>query len=352
MTATSGAAATVRVMSPEEITARAGGATPFLLWPERHTLFAERAMRLRQLAPGHAMQDFLRFGASLAEAQQTQLLACPALPLPDAAALDRAALRGQPPLPATDWPRDPAWHGVLQGLLDSLRPQVPAGPVREALERLAGADEVFLERQADALLHGVSAGLDLACAPLVAAALQVTWTQLLLSVHEAQRHAGQPVGQVLGRPDEAGLCPACGSPPVAAIARHGGEATGQRYLQCSLCSLQWHLPRGRCTHCGSGNRLAYHALDAADADDNDLDSRQRAARAAVQAETCEDCGHYLKLMHSDRDPFIEPAADDLATLTLDLLVGEAGLQRHGNNLMLVFGEPEPPPDGASPPGHS
>jgi FdhE protein len=51
-------------------------------------------------------------------------------------------------------------------------------------------------------------------------------------------------------------------------------------------------------------------------------------------------------VHSDRDPFVEPMADDLASLTLDLLVSEAGYHRHGLNLMLLFGEPEaaPPPD--------
>jgi hypothetical protein len=26
------------------------------------------------------------------------------------------------------------------------------------------------------------------------------------------------------------------------------------------------------------------------------------ASAAVQAETCDDCGHYLKILHTDRDP--------------------------------------------------
>jgi FdhE protein len=283
------------------------------------------------------------------------------VPLPDAAALDRAALRGQPPLPATDWPRDPAWHALLRALVQALRTSAPAGPVREALDRLATADEVFLERQADALLHGVAAGVDLACAPIIAAALQVYWTHLVLSVQQAHTAGGQPIGQILGRPDEAGLCPACGSRPVASLTRHGGEAFGQRYLHCSLCSLQWHVPRTQCTHCGGTTRIAYQSLDAAEPDADDTEGRQRAARAAVQAETCEDCGHYLKLMHTDRDPFIEPVADDLATLTLDLLVGETGLRRHGNNLMLVFGEPEehpgepppaPPPAGAPPPGRA
>ena len=51
-------------------------------------------------------------------------------------------------------------------------------------------------------------------------------------------------------------------------------------------------------------------------------------------------------MHGDRDPFVDPVADDLARVTLDLLVSESGLQRHGVNLMLLFGEPEPPPEDA------
>ena len=59
----------------------------------------------------------------------------------------------------------------------------------------------------------------------------------------------------------------------------------------------------------------------------------------MQVETCDDCGHYLKLMHGDRDPMADAVADDLASLTLDLLVSESGRQRHGVNLMLLFGDP-------------
>ena len=40
----------------------------FLHLPEARTCFAEREMRLRQLAAGHAMQDFLLFMAELAHA--------------------------------------------------------------------------------------------------------------------------------------------------------------------------------------------------------------------------------------------------------------------------------------------
>ncbi|MDZ4357572.1 MAG: formate dehydrogenase accessory protein FdhE, partial [Variovorax sp.] len=158
------AGATVRVMSPEEIAARAAGETPYLHWPERATFFAEREMRLRQLSRGHAMGDFLVFMADLAHAQQAQLKALRGVPIPDGPAIDEAARRGVPPLPASDWPRDPAWHGVLRALVADLQASAPAGAL-PTLQRLANADEVFLERQADALLTGVMAGLDLASAP-------------------------------------------------------------------------------------------------------------------------------------------------------------------------------------------
>ncbi len=344
--------ATVRVMSPEEIIASAGAQTPFLHLPQRSTVFAEREMRLRQLAPGHAMADFLQFMADLAQAQQRQLSAlgtAAALPGPDAAALDLAARQGRPPIVAATWPRDAAWHGMLQALVADLAPRAPAG-VQPVLARLAAADADFLERQADALLHGVMARVDLACAPLVAAALQCNFTHLML---QAQQHAGG--GQPFGRLDDETVCPCCGSAPVASITRSAGDAQGQRYLHCALCNLQWHMVRIKCSHCLSTQALAYQSLDVggADADtgdDAEGEASRRAAQATVQAETCGDCGHYLKIMHTDRDPFVDPVADDLASLTLDLLVSDTGLTRHGVNFMLLFGEPEPPPDAATPGG--
>lgn len=331
------AGATVRVMSPEEIAARAAGETPYLHWPERATFFAEREMRLRQLSRGHAMGDFLVFMADLAHAQQAQLKALRGVPIPDGPAIDEAARRGVPPLPASDWPRDPAWHGVLRALVADLQASAPAGAL-PTLQRLANADEVFLERQADALLTGVMAGLDLASAPIVAGALQVYWTHMALAVK--QHHEGQ--GQPFGRIDDETVCPCCGSRPTASITRTSGDSLGQRYLHCSLCGMQWHMVRIKCTHCLSTQSLSYHSLDAADQGGDAEASAARAALATVQAEACDHCGHYLKIVHTDRDPFVDSVADDLASLTLDLLVSETGKRRSGVNLMLLFGEPEPP----------
>lgn len=338
--------ATVRVLSPEEIAARAGDEVPFLQWPAGGSVFAERAMRLRQLAGGHAMGDYLGFVADLAQAQQRALDEFPPVPRPDAAALDRDARRGRAPLDATAWPRDAAWRAALHRIAGALRASAPAG-AQPVIARLEALDEAALERQADALLHGSAAGLDLGIAPLLGAALQVYWTHLLLDLQRA--HRGH--GEVFARLDDPGRCPACGSRPVASITRSRGESLGQRYLHCALCNLEWHMLRARCSGCGGTQHIAYQSLDLHGDGDAEA-TAQRAARAAVQAETCDDCGRYLKIVHTDRDPFVDPVADDLASLTLDLLVSDSGKQRHGMNLMLLFGDgadpPDPPPDPGAP----
>lgn len=330
------ASATVRVMSPEEIAARAGGETPFLHWPQRATVFAEREMRLRQLARGHAMEDYLGLLARIAHQQQLALTAFPSVPLPDAQAIDRAARAGVPLLPAVDWPRDGEWRQTVRDMSLALAEQV-SGPAADILHKLAAADDVYLERQADALLHGLGTGLDLATAPVVGAALQVYWTHMLLATRDMHQAQGSPFGRI----DDETLCPCCGSRPTASITRSAGESLGQRYLHCSLCGLQWHMVRIKCPHCLSGKSLAYQSLTAAGSEGG-----SSSATATVQAETCDDCGTYLKIVHSDRDPFVDPVADDVASVTLDLLVAETGKDRHGVNFMLLFGDPgeDPPPD--------
>jgi len=50
-----------RLLSPEEIAASAGDEAPFMLYPESPAVFADREARLRHLAEGHAMRDYLFF---------------------------------------------------------------------------------------------------------------------------------------------------------------------------------------------------------------------------------------------------------------------------------------------------
>ncbi|KPF66858.1 formate dehydrogenase accessory protein FdhE [beta proteobacterium AAP99] len=324
-------------MSPEEIAAQSGGQTAFLVWPQRGSVFAERAMRLRQLASGHPMGDYLRAMSALAQAQQRQLdrLGVPELPAADA--LANAANLATPPLPATDFEPPQVWREIARALAAELMPALPeAGQL--TLRSLAGADDAFLDTQADALLHGVAAGVDLGAAPVIGAALQVVWTGACLALKDS----AWPVPSAAIHLTEAGRCPCCGSRPTASITQSGGESLGQRYLHCSLCNLRWYMQRSRCAHCGDSAQISFHSLDRADSTESD---GARAAQAAIQAECCDACNRYLKIVHTDRDPFVEPVADDLASVTLDLLVGETGKLRHGMNFMLLFAEADgPPPD--------
>ena len=54
----------------------------------------------------------------------------------------------------------------------------------------------------------------------------------------------------------------------------------------------------------------------------------------VLAETCEECGSYRKIVNQEKNPMVEPLADDLASLMLDLLMSETKFQRASANPLL------------------
>jgi len=284
----------------------------FLRLPERATVFAGRAARLRQLAPGHPMQEYLHFIARLADAQQWMLQNLPPVPLPGRQQLAQCKAHGMPPLNIQTHRRDRAWCEVLRSMLRALAEQT-ADPARNIIIRLEGRRDELYEAQASKLLSSVYLGLDPATAPLIAAALQVYWVQLVLALGP----------ECFDRIEPQSVCPACGSRPVCSVVRIGQEA-GRRYLRCSLCSTEWHMVRIKCTSCESTRDIRYHGIEG--------------GSKAVLAESCEACGSYLKILHMEREPKLEPVADDLASTALDLLMADTGKLRSGQNLMLIPGE--------------
>ncbi len=325
------ASSTIRLMTPEEIAVGAGARPAPLRLPEPG-LFAERALRLRQLAEGHAMRDYLLFAAELAQAQHERLKQPRTLVLPNELAVGEAAAGGQPPLDAQRHPRDAAWRDELRELVTALSRAPMPDAARALVSALASVEEAELERQAQALLAGGGPALNPATAPVIGAALQLHWVRLVQQLQARFERSDQteslpPFSYI----DDPTLCPCCGSRPVASITRISGETSGQRFLACSLCGTQWHYVRIKCTHCQGTKGISFQQL--VDADDKKNES--------VQAECCETCGHYLKQVHMEKDLQVEPMADDLATLTLDLLVGgELGLVRQGFNPLLILGEPD------------
>lgn len=288
---------------------------PHVITPDATTIFATRAQRFELLAEGHALSDWLRFLAAITRAQHLALQSLPALALPDASQRARAREHGMPPLPAQSWPRDPIWQDGLRQIAAAISDSAPE-PARQDLARLVGFGHERIETLAERVLHTELYGDDSALLPYVAAALQVLWTA------GAARLGASEIAML----DVSGVCPCCGFLPVASIVRGGGETSNLRYLHCALCNTEWNLVRVKCSSCDANDGISYRHLE----------SQNIKTAGAVRAETCDSCKSYLKIVYSERDA-VDPVADDLATLALDILVGEADYSRAGPNLLLVPG---------------
>ena len=275
------------------------------------SVFAERAARFAVVAADHPLEAYLRFAAALSQAQHQVLARLPDLPVPDEPTLEHCFEHGLPPLSVDGHRRDAAWRSALAQLLGALdRGALPAAGVA-ILERLHRASEDKLEAAAAGLIAGAYTELDAAEAAFIGAALQVYWVKMALQL-------GAP-----SAPEQIGLCPVCGSHPMASVVRIGGAQQGLRYLVCALCCSEWHMVRVRCSACGSTKDISYLGVDG--------------GSEAIKAECCDPCKTYVKIFYLEKDTRLVPAVDDLASLGLDMLVNQAGYNRIGPNLLFAPG---------------
>jgi FdhE protein len=314
-----------RILDPAQIEAFAHRSIPRVRLADPATIYRRRGERLLALSDGHAIGDYLQLIAAVCEAQQQARDNWPALPEPAQTDIEplneqiaRAQTHGLPVLQASAWPRDPRWRAVLRELCQALGPRAPAA-VRALCERLADEEPAWLEAQADRLLRISSGSLDIQAAPFLMAALQVYWLGLTAMLERDPA----TLSALESGPAEtamAGVCPVCGMLPIASLVRAEAQHQGYRYLHCALCATEWHMVRVKCTHCLSSQGIHYHYV----ADGSD----------AVRAESCDSCRTYRKILYHEKDPAAEPVADDLATLSLDLLMGAERYQRACDNPFL------------------
>lgn len=276
--------------------------------PVDSNVFTRRAERFSILARGHALCEYLNFAAALSRAQALELEQFPQASVPDDVQIEQCRQHGLPPL-SVDNALNGEWqdglHRILSTLnIDALPPQAAA-----VTKALRDSRKDTLERDATKVLAGAYSEVEAGRLPFIGAALQVHWVKMALALGSGAR----------GSVTEYGLCPVCGSLPVASVVRSGGAAQGLRYLVCSLCASEWHVVRIKCTACASTENVSLLFIE----DSND----------AVRAECCDDCNTYLKIFYLDRDNRLDSSADDLATLALDMLVDDEGYQRIGPNLL-------------------
>jgi FdhE protein len=306
-----------RILDPAQIEAFADRSVPRIRLPDPASLFARRAQRLRTLAEGHSLGDYLRLTAALADGQQVALDALRAALVSEQFAqqlgrqIELAHAHRMPVLQAAGWPRQERWRTILNQLCTSVAGAAgfPAG-VRSVCERIVASPAAEIEAQADLLIAARTGGVDAPAAPFVMAALQVYWAAMASSL---QITDVTPI-------DVPGVCPACGSLPVSSIVRSDKKSQGYRYLHCGLCATEWHMVRITCSQCLTNEGIVYHSIGG--------------GTAAVRAESCTQCHTYRKILYQEKDPEVEPVADDLASLALDLLMTEEGLHRGSGNPLL------------------
>jgi FdhE protein len=285
-------------------------APPFVRLPDPLTVFAVRSQRFRMLTEGHQLGPYLKFLAAVSECQHRIQRD---LPEPDLPADDTRARAGQhamPPLDRNRFTADAALDATLDRLLALAADIDMPDSAREALARDRGADAAARDAMVRAVLADAIPVETLADHVYVAAALQVHFARLAARLDAA---ALVPVGD--------GVCPACGGAPVASAVVGWHGAHGARFCTCSLCATQWHVVRIKCVLCDSTKGIAYQELEG--------------AHDTVKAETCEHCHGYVKILHQQKNPQLDPVADDVATLGLDILLRERGYRRGAVNPFLL-----------------
>jgi len=306
-----------RILDPARIEAFAERSIPRVRLPDSQSVFSRRAARLRKLAEQHSLGDYLRLMAVVADGQQRLLselvasLGGEGFVEHIGRQIEVAHEHRMPVLQAAGWPRQERWRTILERLCASVRelPGFPDG-VRAVCDRIRAADPAAIEEQADLLISARNEGVDAQAAPFVMAALQVFWTAMAASLRLSD------VVQI----DVPGVCPVCGTLPVASVVRSDKSSNGFRYLHCPLCATEWHMVRITCSQCLANEGIAYHTL--ANASD------------AIRAESCGQCHTYRKILYQEKDPDVEPVADDLSSLALDLLMSGEGFHRGSGNPLL------------------
>jgi FdhE protein len=283
---------------------------PFVQLPDPLTLFSRRAQRLRSLAERHELRAFLTFIADLSDIQHRLQSVLPHPEPPPAAEIARARQFKMPPLDRSRFTRDAAFDASWENFVAAVRSVGMPHNARLAMEQVTSADAVTQAAMVAAVLNDTIPAAALAEHALVAAVAQVHFARLAAQLDPKTL---VPVGD--------GACPVCGAPPLCSMVVGWSGAQNTRFCACSLCGTLWNYPRIKCTMCGSTEGIAFQEI----ADGS----------GAVKAETCDSCGRYVKILQQHAHRSLDPVADDIATLALDLLLGQSKYRRGGVNPFLL-----------------
>jgi FdhE protein len=284
---------------------------PFAVLPDPPSLFETRSRRLASLAPGHRLEPYLLFLAEVTHAQH-DVAAAPDLPpalLPPADRIARALEHGMPPVSRALFEPDAGVMVTIERLLDRLATADMPAETAAVVAGLRTAPPDERRRNVHETLMDTEPADDLARRALIAAGLQVHFTRLAAQVNaDALKLVAE------------GACPVCGSPPMTSAVVGWPKAHNTRFCTCSLCATMWNVVRVKCLVCTSTDGISFREIEGS---------------ANVKAETCDKCRSYVKILHQVNDSALDPMADDVASLGLDMLLAQEGWKRGGHNPFLL-----------------
>ncbi|PRD45651.1 formate dehydrogenase accessory protein FdhE [Phyllobacterium phragmitis] len=277
---------------------------PFVRLPDPASLFSVRSARFRQLAGTGELAPYLNFLAQLNDAQHGILADLPPAEAPDAEALARAHAFEMPPLDRNAIEGDSALEITFDRLFAAADAIDKPRAAAKALARVASADPAQRLAMARTLFTSTLPGDAIAEHIFIWAGLQVHFTGLASALDAA---GVKPVAD--------GVCPACGGAPASSMVVGWHGSHGARFCSCSLCGTLWHYVRIKCVLCGSTKGIGYQEIEG--------------HGGFVKAETCDTCHGWSKIFYQDKAPGLDPVADDVASLGLDLLMRDGPYRRGG-----------------------
>ncbi len=298
----------IKILSPQEfeqLTKQAQAVSNPLIFANPKNIYKARVHRLNELAKDNPMADYLLFTAQICDILDS---------LQDEITIIKLNSCELKPLDCHQYKRDPIWIEILNALIDKMKPFANE-TVLSVIETLEKSSHQELEDLATNLLNNEFEKVGSDKAIFLWSALSFYWVNLTTLIsHNALMESS----------DGLDTCPVCDAPPVSGVIQYG-QAQGLRYLHCSLCETKWNVVRAKCSNCQSVEQLDYWAID------NKF--------AEIRAESCGDCKTYLKMLYLEKTKNLDPVADDLASIYLDLEMGDKDFARSGLN-PFIFGNIE------------
>lgn len=294
-------------------------APPLAILPRPSRLFARRAERFAHLAGASAnLAPYLNFLAALCLLQARLADDLPAPAAPDAGRVALARASRMPPLDRQALVDDPAVGAALDALIAAAGAIEMPAPARLALDALRAATPEDRRWLISNIMDDVIPSDSAAPHLFVAAAVQVHMAQLAALLDADQLVAIRT-----------GVCPSCGGRPASSLITGVMGAEGTRYAACACCQTLWNEVRVKCLSCGSTKGISFHSVDDGSGED-DADKG-----AQVKAECCDECSAWVKQLAQNRNPALDPIADDVASLGLDALMQDGKWRRAGFDPFLI-----------------